>query len=193
MNQQLAAISDGETVSVIMSRSIKFGCEQQFWTLDKEIKLALTQVPGFLSVNHFPTTTRNVENKEEETFITIAQFNNIESLMHWEESELREQLFSQQVELIIGDSKRRSITGLEGMFAPSLPLQPTPPKRHKMALMITVIIFVQLVLFRPVLNYLLPQVPELFRSLILVVIQVSAMTYYIMPRLTQLLSNWLYR
>jgi antibiotic biosynthesis monooxygenase (ABM) superfamily enzyme len=193
MTQQLATISEGETVSVLMSRNIKPGCEEKFWALDQQIQRAIKDVPGFLSVNHFPTTTRNATDKEELAIITIAQFDNIDSLMHWEESPMRAQLFEQQAELVIGDSRRRSITGLEGMFAPSQDLQPTPPKRHKMALMIVVVIFGQLVLLRPVINYLLPQVPELLRSLILVVIQVTAMSYFIMPRLTRLLSKWLYR
>lgn len=188
--RQNATIANEETVSVILARKIKPGFEQDFWRIDEKLVSALEQFSGFLSVNHFPTTTKNVDDADGEEYITIVQFSDVESLLVWEQSQERAKLIEQSAELVVGGIRRKSISGLEGMFEPPLP---TSPPRYKMALMIIAVIFSLLLLLKPIISSLVPELPIIFQSLLLVIIQVVAMTYFIMPRLTRLLSRWLYR
>ncbi len=190
MKHKRAAMANGETVSVVMARKIKPGCEQQFWAVDKEIKDAMKRCPGLLAVNDFPLQQPTDAENEGDEFLTIAQFDNMESLSLWEESPLRAELLSKFEPLVVGDMRRKSISGLEGMFESSIPA--APPK-YKMAILIIVVIFSQLIILKPLINMTLGFLPEILQSLILVTIQVVAMAYLIMPYLTKKLAKWLYK
>ncbi len=183
-------LADGHTVSVIMARSIKTGCELAFWAAETEVELALDKASGFLAINHLPTIT---EGKNE--YITIVQFDSVENLAQWEQSEIRAILLEKLNESIDGDIRRKSVTGLEGMFdmhSNDTSDKVMAPPKHKMAILIIGVIFTMLVVLRPVLNRFTSFLPEWAQLFIVVSIQVLLMTYFVMPALTRWLSKWLF-
>lgn len=180
-----AQIASGDTVSVIMARKFTVENEGHLWQLEKQFEHHLKLAPGFLSVNHFPTT-----DEHDREYISIFQFDSTDNLIRWERSPIRNQLLEQVDALIEGDIRRKKIIGLEGMFEPSVA---GSPPRHKMAILITLVIFTMLLILKPVVANVLDFLPMFLQLFILVSVQVSLMTYVVMPTLTRWLSNWLYQ
>ena len=189
--KQPPRLADGNTVSVIMARTIKTGCELAFWTIETEVEVELNNVTGFLAINHLPIMSNG--NNE---YITIVQFDSVEHLILWEQSAIRAVLLTKINELIDGDIRRKSVTGLEGMFDAPLvdtSIQLKVPPKYKMAILIIGVIFIMLQILSPMITSFAAFLPEWIRSFIVVVIQVLLMTYFVMPALTRWLSNWLFK
>jgi uncharacterized protein len=62
-----------------------------------------------------------------------------------------------------------------------------------MVIVLIVVIFCVISLLAPIYSALLGGLPQWLRSLVVVIIQVYLMTYLIMPRITRLLSRWLFK
>ena len=185
MTDQGARIVSGESVSVLIARKVKPGCEQQFWTLEQRLFDEVGKMPGFLTVNHFPTTAG-----EEGEYVSILQFDSVEALLRWERSDTRAEILEELSAVLEYEPRRKSITGLEGMFEVSVPMG---PPRYKMSLVLVVVIFSSIAVIKPLVNYVAPFLEGLWQTLVIIGIQVPIMTYLVMPTVTRLLSGWLYK
>lgn len=87
------------------------------------------------------------------------------------------------------ENEIRRVPGLD-WFTPDRST-PTPP-RYKMAIVLTGVIFVLSGIFTPIVKALFKGLPPILSQLITVAIQVVLLTYVILPRLTKLLSRWLF-
>ena len=126
-----AQLVAGATVSVLLVRTVKRGCEDAFWALEREIEAELERVPGFLTVNHFPT-----RQGDEGEYLTVLQFDSVDSLVAWERSEARQRFLERAQELVVGDIRRKHISGLEGLFEGSASRH---PPRYKMVLVLVAV------------------------------------------------------
>lgn len=180
-----AQIVSGESVSVLIARKVQKGFEEQFWALEKELFDEVEKIPGFLTVNHFPTTAG-----EDNEYVSVLQFDGIEALLRWERSEARNRILEDIQEMLEYEPRRKSITGLEGMFMSAT--QAGPP-RWKMSLVLSVVIFLMIILLRPLVNQVLPGVPSMLQMFVTISVQVPLLTYLVMPQLTKALSSWLYK
>jgi hypothetical protein len=81
---------------------------------------------------------------------------------------------------------------LEFWFTPPDRSTPAAPPRYKLAIILTLVIFSLSLLVTPMLTGLLGILPALLRQLVVVAIQVTLITYLILPFLTRLLSRWLF-
>ena len=179
-----ARVVAGNSVSVLMVRKIKPGCESRFWSLESEIEAAVSRCAGFLGVSHLPTAGGSNE------YMTVLQFDSVANLSRWQDSSDRRKLLEQADALVQGDVRRRSVSGLEGLFdAAPLP----QPRRYKMTLLLIVVILTMLLLLRPLVALALGDIAPTLQMAATVVVQVVLMTYWVMPGLTRLLRGWLYR
>ena len=60
-----------------------------------------------------------------------------------------------------------------------------------MAIVLTVVVFLMLLLLRPLVGVTLPGASSVIQLLVTVVLQVVTMTYLIMPQVYRLLGGWL--
>jgi len=181
---QKAQVVSGDTVSVLMVRKIVKGFEEAFWRLEAEIEAEVKQFPGFLTVNHLPTAADGNE------YMTVLQFDSVESLIEWQTSEVRQRLLDRADALVEGIVRRKSVTGLEGLFdAPPV----ARPPRYKMTLVLIVVILGLILTLKPLVAMAIVNAPPLLQTAAVVVIQVIIMTYLVMPAVTKLLAGWLYR
>jgi antibiotic biosynthesis monooxygenase (ABM) superfamily enzyme len=90
-----------------------------------------------------------------------------------------------------GPDSVRKDSGMEFWF--SLPELPAAhPSPHKMALVLFVVVYTLIVLINITLGPLMVDWPYLARVFLAVFLQVTLMTYLVMPRVTRLLKPWLY-
>ncbi|NJL39470.1 MAG: hypothetical protein HC899_24040, partial [Leptolyngbyaceae cyanobacterium SM1_4_3] len=122
----------------------------------------------------------------------VFKFDHMSHLKQWEASPIRQQLLRRASQLTLDTGQTSVLTGLETWF--TLPTQPglPPPPRYKMVILSGIAIFILLNLAMMFVVPLLQPLSPLLRTLVVVVLIVSLMTYVVMPRLTRLFVRWLY-
>ncbi|MFN3280270.1 MAG: hypothetical protein ACK40I_01145 [Tabrizicola sp.] len=84
------------------------------------------------------------------------------------------------------------MTGLEFWFDPPPGTKVAQPSPHRMALVLTAVVFCLVLALNLTLGPLMAGWPLALRVLVTVTIQVGLMTYVIMPRLTPLIARFVY-
>ena len=184
--------NDGGSVTVIVTRRAKKGKIGEFeeW-MDGIIHEAM-KFEGHMGVN----IIRPPDPSDPE-YVVIFRFNTYENLAKWEKSEIRREWLDKSKDVTEGEPVIEKQTGLEFWFTPHsgnngdkspAAMQPT---RHKMAIVITGIIFVLVSILLPQIRQLTIGLPVHLSNLAGVAIMVLLMTYVIMPSVTRLLQPWL--
>jgi uncharacterized protein len=176
-------------VTVVISRKVKPGCEEEFEQFISGITAAAMTFEGHLGTNVFRPS-----NPEDHEYQIIFKFDRASNLRIWQESECRRQWLAPAESLRLEPPTIKVITGLETWFTLPSSKPIIPPPRHKMAIVTLIALFPSIQLANlalvPLLK-LLP-LPLLLQSLIVTAILVLLMTYVLMPRMTKLLAKWLY-
>lgn len=103
------------------------------------------------------------------------------------ESDLFQSYKRETEELVIGEAEMRPLHGLEAFFRGS---GSTPP-RWKMAIVTWVAVFPAVLFWNWLVGSRLIMLPSLVTTGIVVALVVVTLTWFVMPRLTNLLSSWL--
>lgn len=172
-------------VTVCIARRVVAGREADYEEWVKGITAEALKYPGHMGVNVIKPTSASRE------YVTIFRFDTYQHQRAWEDSQQRADWLERLNGLVEGEDSVRNGTGLEFWFSlPELPM--SHPSPHKMALVLLIVVFSLVVM----LNYLLASFvvgwPYFARVLLVVFLQVTLMTYLVMPRVTRLLQAWLY-
>jgi antibiotic biosynthesis monooxygenase (ABM) superfamily enzyme len=173
--------------TLVFRRRVKPGRDKAYQAWVAGIQAASRSVPGFLGAGTIGHPGRANE------FISIVRFDSLESLVAWEDSELRRQWVAKlPPDLVDGEAEVWRPEGLEFWFTAPGVVPARGPSPHKMALVLAAVVFLLTVPLGPLLRVVLADAPPLARTAASVVLQVVLMTYLIMPRVTRLLSRWLF-
>jgi len=175
-------------VTVCISRKVKSGHEVEFEQWLSGIIEASSSYAGHQGASVLrPGPTTNYE------YVIIYRFDSYYHCQQWEHSELRQQWLDKLGGLEAGEATTRRGTGLEFWFdLPELPINKAAPP-HKMALVLIVVVYVLIMGLNLLFQPLLAPVPAWLRTLLVVVVQVLLLTYIVMPRVTRLLKDWLFK
>jgi antibiotic biosynthesis monooxygenase (ABM) superfamily enzyme len=174
--------------TLIFSRKVKPGREAAYRRWVSGFQDATRQVPGFLGASTMG------HGAVEGEYISIVRFDTFEHLREWEASDLRRDWLGKlPPDTVDGEADLRRLEGLEFWFTQPGKATAVAPSTHKMALVLLVIVFALVNVLTPVTRAALADAPQLARSFVVVACQVGLMTYVIMPRVTRLLSKWLFR
>jgi antibiotic biosynthesis monooxygenase (ABM) superfamily enzyme len=174
--------------TLIFSRKVMPGREAEYKAWVAGFQDASRAVKGFLGAS---TMGRGAADHD---FVSIVRFDSFENLRAWEDSELRHQWVAKlPLDAVKGEATTRRLEGVEFWFAAPAGPAPVAPSPHKMALVLSVVVFSLVSVLTPPLRSLLGDAPQLLRSAVMVLLQVGLMTYVIMPRVTKLLAGWLFR
>lgn len=177
-----------ESVTVSVSRRVKAGKEAEYEQWIRGITEAGVHFKGHQGVNILrPSSATQGE------YVIIYRFDNYENARNWEVSAERQQWISKLSPLVEGETTRKQVSGLEFWFdLPSVPVTAHAP-RHKMALVLMVVVYCLVLLLSVVFAPLIGDWPLWMKLLVVIPIQVLLMTYLVMPGVTRLLKNWLYQ
>ncbi|MAV29512.1 MAG: antibiotic biosynthesis monooxygenase [Cycloclasticus sp.] len=177
-------------VTVSIARKVRKGAEKQYEDWLHRITEVAVDFPGHQGVHILKPSE-----KTGGEYVLIVGFNSYAHQKMWEESEQRQQFIDEldKKNLIEGDTKIKKVSGLEFWFTlPEIPSNAVP-NQHKMALVLMVVVFSLLSLINLLLGTSLSALPAPLKLAIMVIGQVLLMTYLVMPVVTRLLKNWLYR
>lgn len=177
-------------VTVSIARKVKPGAEKQYEDWLHRISDVAMKYPGHQGVHILkPSSTTGGE------YVLIVGFSSYAHQKNWEESDQRQHFLDEldEKELIEGCTKIKKVSGLEFWFTlPEVPSNAVP-NRHKMALVLMIVVFSLLLSINFLLDPWLAILPPIFKLAIMVMGQVVLMTYLVMPAVTRLLKNWLYQ
>ena len=174
-------------VTSIISHVVRPGREQGYEEWFHGIATDARKFEGHLGVS----TIRPRDHAHPE-YVVILRFKRYDNLKTWLESDIRREWIQRLQSLIEKPEAIQTLTGLETWF--TLPKQTlkSPPPRYKMALTTWLGVFVTLAILSRLLAPILSSLPILLNQFVSTGLVVVLLTYVIMPRLTKLLSKWLY-
>ncbi len=175
------------SVTVVISRRVKPGCEADFEAFLIGVIAACGQFPGYLGSNIFRPAS-----PDDPEYRVIFKFDRLGNLRRWEMSEERQRWFTQAEALTECPPNIQVLTGLETWFTLPGKAAIIPPPRYKMALVTWLAVFPLITLISTVLQNQLVQLPIVLRVMIVTAIAVPTMTYLLMPQMTQIFAWWLY-
>jgi uncharacterized protein len=179
--------SDAEgAVTTTVTRRVKPGHEAAYEAFLEGIIAAASRFPGHIGVEVFRPDRPGGE------YRTVYRFDSAEHLRAWLESPERAAWLERAERHAAGPMQSRYLTGLESWF--TLPSRPgaLPPPPWKMALLTWVTIFPLITLVVELLGPLIEELSVVLRLGITTALTVPLMTWVVMPRVTRLLSGWLY-
>jgi uncharacterized protein len=174
-------------VTATVTRRVKPGHEAAYEAFLAGISDAAKAFPGYLGEEVFrPAPGQGGE------YRIVYRFDSPAHLRAWLNSPERAAWLQQAESHVTNPLRTQFLTGLEGWF--TLPTQPgtPPPPPYKMALVTWVTIFPLITLVVVASAPLIGGLPLLPRLAVTTLVTVSLMTWVVMPRVTRLLSGWLY-
>ena len=174
-------------VTVSVSRKVIAGKEKDYEQWVSGVSQAASRYAG-----HMGTNVLRPSDATKGEYVIIYRFDTYPNACKWEASEERAQWLEKVAVLVEGEAVRKKVTGLEFWFdLPSIPVTHVPSK-HKMALVLFVVVYILVLSLSTVLSPLIGSFPFWGKLLVVIPAQVILMTYLVMPRVTRLLKNWLY-
>jgi hypothetical protein len=183
-----ASISEEGPVTVSIARKVKKGFEAQYETWEKDVIRDAASFPGYIGTNFLRPSSAT-----QHKYIIIYRFDSYENACRWEDSEVREAWLKKVEPMLEGEAEKQRQSGLEVWFdLPEIEMD-KPAPRYKMAIVLTVVLYILSISLNLILRPVLQHVSLPVNIFIILIINVILMTWVIMPKLTYLLRNWLYK
>jgi len=178
-------------VTVAITRHVKPGRVAEYDAWLHEVMVLASRWPGY----HGSTVMRPRHGGERPEYTSVFHFDTEEHLTAWMEAPERLAMLARVVDIAEEPTDETVYeTGMEYWFTPQDVVTPVrPPPRWKMVIVLTVVVFVMLNVVRMVLTPLRETAPLPVVQIVSALIQVVALTYFIMPWLTKRLAFWLQR
>lgn len=188
-NEPLADnVSQECPVTVSVARKAIPGKEAEYEDWLRGVTSVSRQFPG-----HMGTNVLRPSDATKGEYVIIYRFDTYVHAQAWEDSAERADWIARLPELVEGDTTRKHVTGLEFWFdLPSIPVTARPVP-YKMAITLGVVVYCLVLVLSALFAPLIGSWPFWVKLLVIVPVQVTLMTYVVMPRVTQLLKHWLFR
>jgi antibiotic biosynthesis monooxygenase (ABM) superfamily enzyme len=173
-------------VTIVVRRRVRAGSEQIYEDWLNRLTTEAQALQGYLGAQFQKPSVQGGP------YTSVFRFDSLETLEAFERSEMRARYLSEIAPHVAADAVWDRTTGLEVWFdAPpgTVVAQPSP---HRMALVLIVVVFMLVLILNIALTPLIGHWPLALRLLITVILQVTLMTYLIMPRVTRLLARWIF-
>lgn len=171
---------------MVVRRIVKQGREADYEAWLGALTGRAHEFPGYLGTQILRPSDGNRE------YTSIYRFDSAAHLRDFEESDVRTRALAQVGELVEADPRIEKLTGLELWFSPPPGTVVPQPIRWRMILILVAVVFILGVTLAPLLRLVLAGAPDQVRLLLSAAIQVSLMTYVIMPLITRGLARWIY-
>lgn len=174
-------------ITVSIARRVRPGKERDYERWVHHVVAKAATFPGHLGV----VVLRPPPGAKGE-YILIDHFETGAEQRAWENSTERAQLLRQLKGITEDHAHISKGSGVEFWLPYSGQLARHTPNRHKMAAVVSVVVFALAMVLNLLFGRYIDSIPMVPRLAILAVVQVTLLTYALMPRITALLRNWLY-
>jgi antibiotic biosynthesis monooxygenase (ABM) superfamily enzyme len=173
--------------TIVVTRRVRAGHEAAYEAWIAEIQAASRAFPGYQGVDVARPASPT------QPYTIVVRFDSPAAREAWEAWETRrawlERVPSAAVE---GDAEVRYAEGVEFWFEAPPSAPPVQPSKHRMAVVLLVVVFALVSVLGPLARWALDGWPAPVIALVMVACQVSLMTYVVMPRVTRWLAPFLF-
>ena len=176
-----------EPVTIVVRRKVRPGREAEYeaW-LGRLTGGVADRVAGYRGADFHRPVSPGGE------YRSVFRFDSLDALEAFERSDFRAAMLAEAAPLFAADAAWERMTGLEFWFDPPPGTRVPQPSPHRMALVLNAVVFCLVLILNLALGPLMAGWPLPLRVLATVTIQVTLMTYAIMPRLTPLIARFVY-
>jgi uncharacterized protein len=177
-------------VTVLISRRVKQGHEEEFERLSRQLMAVATSFRGYLGAQL--VHPNEDPGSEDGLYHVVLAFESRECLELWQNSPARSLGVTALAPHIDGVSSIRHVSGLAHWFQPRQAQAAGQPPRWKVAIVTWLGICPTVYLLFLALSEPLARWPLLARVCVITALVVVAMTWLVAPQLTRLFRPWLY-
>lgn len=173
-----------EPVAIVFRRRVRRGREAEYEAWLDGMQKEQRGMPGYLGVE----VARPAPGGSE--YVCLLRFASVEALTRWESSALRTSWLARlPKDAVEGDAEVRRVEGMEAWFTAGTPVAP----KWKMALVLVTVVYGLILLLSPIVTAILgEETPLDVRLFVSVCLEVTLMTWLVMPALTRALGRWLF-
>ena len=174
--------------AVVVTRTLKQGCDVEFDCFQARLEEAHRSAPGFLGSETFPPIAG-----QQEFWTSVVRFDSPESANAWKESPLQRSLALEAEELSVDVDRSVVRTRTDGWLSfgvPSSPGEASPPQKWKQVLTALVGLFPIVIALRYLLGGHL-QMPTPLKVLIINALALTIVLFVAMPVLSKVFRGWL--
>ena len=175
-----------EPVTIVVRRRVRAGSEQLYEDWLNRLTSEAQALQGYLGAQFQKPSAQG------EPYTSVFRFDSLATLEAFERSDFRARYLAEIAPHVASDAVWDRTTGLEVWFEAPRGTVVAQPSPHRMALVLIVVVFFLVLLLNVALSPLIGGWPLALRLLITVILQVTLMTYFIMPRVTRLLARWIF-
>ncbi|MEO1061226.1 MAG: antibiotic biosynthesis monooxygenase [Actinomycetota bacterium] len=175
-------------VTTIVRRRVRPERREDYEAWLRRLLADAEQVPGYLGADVHPPA----EGSEAVEYTSVFRFASLAELRAFERSELRERAMAEVVELVEADAVWDTHTGLELWFDPPPGTVVPQPVRWRMALLLGVVVYLLVLVFGAVAAVVIGGWPFPVRLAVVIAVEITLMTYVLLPWLTRRLRSWIY-
>lgn len=178
-------------VTVVIRRRVRPGRETEYEHWLERLQIEARGLPGYMGA----TTQRPAPGGARE-YVSVIRFARLADLQAFEASDLRQRHLAALGDLVEADAEWQRLTGLEFWFTPPPGAVVPQPSRPRMVLLMTIVVSTLVLTIGGAVGWLATRlpvpVPAPVRLVVTVALEVTFMTYWLMPRLTRRLARWIY-
>lgn len=188
-SRQDAPTDRSDPVTTIVRRRVRPDKRSDYETwLHDLLDRARTDAPGFLGAEIHPPP----RDATDPVYTSVFRFGSLADRDRFERSDLRRDALREVQPLVLGDAAWDTHTGLEFWFDPPPGTAIPQPVRWRMALVLGVVVYLLVLIFGTVAAATIGDLPAPLRLAIVIAVEITIMTYVLLPRITRALSNWIY-
>jgi uncharacterized protein len=176
----------GDPVTVVARRRVRSGAEAAYEDWLTRLTEAARGLAGYLGAEFHRPGGRGQD------YVSVFRFDSLAHLEAFARSDLRARFLAEVAPLVESDAVWENMTGLEFWFDPPQGTVVAQPSPHRMVLVLVVVVFALVLVLNLGIGPYIASWPLPLRLLLTVTLQVTLMTYLIMPRLTRALASWIY-
>lgn len=174
-------------VTTVVRRRVRHGREADYETWLARLQADAAHLDGFLGAEvHPPRSTA------ERTYTSIFRFASLERRDAFQRSDLNQRALHDVVDLVEADPIWDTYTGLELWFTPPPGTIAPQPVRWRMALLLGTVVYLLVLIFGTIASATLGDLPSPLRLAIVIAVEITLMTYVLLPHLTRRLARWIY-
>lgn len=177
----------GEPVTVVVTRRVRAGRERDYEAWLATLLREAEPLEGYLGATIHPPPAHGPRD-----YTSVFRFATVAQLRAFEASPMRARALRAVAPLVEGDARWRELSGFELWFEPPAGTVVPQPSRWRMAVVMVGVVYLLVLLIGSLVAWALPTVPAPLRLLVTIAVEVSLLTWFIMPRLTRALARWIY-
>jgi antibiotic biosynthesis monooxygenase (ABM) superfamily enzyme len=175
-------------ITIAISHFVQQGKEQAF---EEALKKVIQQAANFQGYEGIQVIQPS--NKVENEYLLLVRFNNENNYQHWEASNIRKDWAEELKTYIHKTSQIRYQEGIEFWFSSPQISSPQPPIKWKMAILTWLAIYPLILLLSTIVGIYFSFLHPHIKMLVISMLLVCSMTYFIMPKITQLFAFWIFK